>query len=295
MQDSVRRFPFLQLDVFTSRRLEGNPLAVFPDARGLSSEEMQAIARETNLSETTFILPNPEAAPGDPVRVRIFTVQEEVPFAGHPTLGTAAVIRGQSGAAEVRLQLNVGIIPVSFRDDAEGAYGEMRQRDPEFGAIHDREQVAQAVGLQASDIAEDLPIQTVSTGLAFTIVPVKKLETLRNLRLDWGRASDYLRHSDGHFFYFVCRETDDPAARLHARMIFYNGEDPATGSAAGCCTSWAVKYGVLASGEQAIIEQGSECLHPSRIFVRGERQGNRIVNIRVGGHTVEVMRGELFL
>lgn len=295
MQDSVRRFPFLQLDVFTSRRLEGNPLAVFPDARGLSSEEMQAIARETNLSETTFILPDPEAAPGDPVRVRIFTVQEEVPFAGHPTLGTAAVIRGQSGAAEVRLQLNVGIIPVSFRDDAEGAFGEMRQRDPEFGAIHDREQVAQAVGLQASDIADDVPIQTVSTGLAFTIVPVKKLETLRNLRLDWGLASDYLRRSDGHFFYFVCRETDDPAARLHARMIFYNGEDPATGSAAGCCTSWAVKHGVLASGEQAIIEQGSECLHPSRIFVRGERQGDRIANIRVGGHTVEVMRGELFL
>jgi trans-2,3-dihydro-3-hydroxyanthranilate isomerase len=89
------------------------------------------------------------------------------------------------------------------------------------------------VGLKASDIADDVPIQTVSTGLAFTIVPVKKLETLRNLRLDWGRASEYLQRTDGHFFYFVCSETDDPAARLHARMIFYNGEDPATGSAAG--------------------------------------------------------------
>jgi trans-2,3-dihydro-3-hydroxyanthranilate isomerase len=295
MHDTVRRFPFVQLDVFASRRLEGNPLAVFTDARGLSSEEMQAFAREMNLSETTFIVPNPEAAPGDPVPVRIFTVEEEVPFAGHPTLGTAAVIRGQSGAAEVRLQLGVGVVPVRFRDDAEGTFGEMHQRDPEFGSVHQREEVARAVGLQVGDIADDVPIQTVSTGLAFTIVPVRKLETLRGLRLDWGRASGYLRRSDGHFFYFVCREAEDPAAHLHARMIFYNGEDPATGSAAGCCAAWAVKHGVLASGEQALIEQGKECRHPSRIFVRADKQGDRIVNVRVGGHAVEVIRGELFL
>ena len=121
----ARRFPFVQVDVFTSRPLEGNPLAVFTDARGLSAAEMQAIARETNLSETTFVL----AAPGGgPPRVRIFTVEEELPFAGHPTLGTAAVLRGAGGAATVTLELGVGAIPVAFTDGADGAFGEMRQR-----------------------------------------------------------------------------------------------------------------------------------------------------------------------
>jgi trans-2,3-dihydro-3-hydroxyanthranilate isomerase len=289
------RLPFVQLDVFASRPLEGNPLAVFPDARVLTSDQMQAVAREMNLSETTFILPDTNAAPSDPVRVRIFTIEEELPFAGHPTLGTAAAIRGQSGAHEVRLRLDVGIIPVSFLDDAEGAFGEMKQRDPEFGATHDREQVATATGLSLDDVADDVPIQTVSTGLAFTIVPVRKLDTLRKLRLDWTRASEYLRRSDGHFFYFVCRETENPSARLHARMIFYNGEDPATGSAAGCCVSWAVAQGIVQSGEHVVIEQGSECRHPSQLFVRADSDGDRIVNVRVGGYAVEVVRGELLL
>lgn len=295
MQEPVRRFAFVQLDVFSSRALEGNQLAVLNDARGLTTEQMQALAREMNLSETTFILPRDGAAPGDPVRVRIFTVAEELPFAGHPTLGTAMVVRGQSGAAQVQLELGVGIIPVTFRDDAEGAFGEMCQRNPEFGEIHERDAVARAAGISADDISDDVPIQTVSTGLPFTIVPLRTLQATRSLSFDPVRAAEYLEHTGGRFFYFVTRETVDRNARLHARMIFYNGEDPATGSAAGCCAAWAVAHGVAAPGEQILIEQGLECRRPSQIFVRADKTGDHIVNVRVGGYAVTVMRGEVFL
>ncbi len=291
----TRSFAFAQMDVFTTLPLEGNQLAVFTDARGLTSEEMQSVAREMNFSETTFILPAPEAKPSDAVRVRIFTVSEELPFAGHPTLGTAAVLRGISGADRITLDLNVGKIPVTFETTPDGDFGEMRQRDPEFGTIHPREEVARAIGLRPEDLDSDLPIQTVSTGMGFTMVPVRKLETLRSINFNWTKAAEYLKRTDGKFFYLVCRETVDPDARLHARMIFYNGEDPATGSAAGCCSAWMVAHGVAQSGERVLIEQGLEALRPSRIFVRAEKVSNGAVNVRVGGYSVTVARGEVFL
>ncbi|HEX7489676.1 MAG TPA: PhzF family phenazine biosynthesis protein, partial [Anaeromyxobacteraceae bacterium] len=230
---TLRRLPFVLVDVFTSRPLEGNQLAVFTDGRGLSSQEMQRIARETNLSETTFVLPEPDAAPGSPTRVRIFTVEEELPFAGHPTLGTASALRGASGAREVVLELGVGRVPVAFEDGPEGAFGEMRQRDPTFGRRHDPGAVAHALGLEDGVLDPGLPIETVSTGLAFAMVPVRSLAALQRLRPDLSGGADYLAGTDARFFYFVCRETVDPAAHLHARMLFHGGEDPATGSAAG--------------------------------------------------------------
>jgi trans-2,3-dihydro-3-hydroxyanthranilate isomerase len=293
--NAARQLPLVQVDVFSSQPLEGNQLAVFTDARALSAAEMQALARETNLMETTFVLPREGTRPLDPIPVRIFTVKEELPFAGHPTLGTAAVLRGESGVKEIRLELGIGVVPVSFEDTPKGAFGEMRQRDPEFGALHDRDSVARAAGLDGADIAHDVPIQTVSTGLPFTIVPVRKLATLQGLRLHWARAQEYLERTDGKFFYFVSRETVDSSARLHARMIFYNGEDPATGSAAGCCAAWAAKYGIVASGERAMIEQGLECLRPSHIYISAETSAGRITNVRVGGHTAIVMRGQVLI
>jgi trans-2,3-dihydro-3-hydroxyanthranilate isomerase len=297
MPTTARRFQFVQLDVFTSTPLQGNPLAVFPDARGLSDAEMQALARETNLSETTFILPRGPDIEGERGhRVRIFTVQEELPFAGHPTLGTATVLRGASGADTVWLDLKVGKIPVRFREEHGRAFGEMQQRDPEFGARHERAAVARATGLRVDDIDPELPIQDVSTGLTFTIVPLRRLAIAQQLRLDWNRAAEYLRRDiPTRFFYFVCRETVHPSARLHARMIFYNGEDPATGSAAGCTAAWMVANGVAQPEESVVIEQGLEAKRPSRMVVRAARQDNRIVNVRVGGNAVEVMRGEVFL
>lgn len=292
---SARRYPYVQVDVFASRALEGNALAVFTDARGLSDEEMQAVARETNLSETTFVLPDTAALPGRPVRVRIFTVGEEVPFAGHPTLGTAFVLRGPDRAREVVLALGVGDIPVRFEDREEGAFGEMRQRDPVFGRVHDRAEVARALGLAESDLDPAAEVQTVSTGLPFAIVPIRSLATLRALRLDWARADAYLAGTDARFFYLVSRETEDPTCRLHARMIFYGGEDPATGSAAGSCVAWVVHQGLAAPGETWVIEQGIEARRPSRIVVRAGGDRDRVSDVRVAGGVVEVARGELRL
>jgi trans-2,3-dihydro-3-hydroxyanthranilate isomerase len=296
MAISARKLSLVQVDVFTDRALAGNSLAVFLDGRGLSTEDMQGLAREMNLSETTFILPGEAAADKNgAVRVRIFTVQEELPFAGHPTLGTAFVLRGQSGAPEVRLDLNAGTIPVRFADDDTSglAFGEMTQKNPEFGAVHDVESVARLTGLSVADFDSSVPIQTVSTGVPFTICAVRSLKTLQNLGLDFKRAAEYLARSGGKFFYFVCRETVDPKARLHARMIFYGGDDPATGSAAGCCSAWMVAQGVAASDEQVLIEQGLEVHRPSSIFVRASKQDNQVVNVRVGGNCVEVLRGEV--
>src|SRR3954462_11610612 len=153
MYMSLRTFNFLQLDVFTAKPFEGNPLAVFPDATGLNDDQMQAIAREMNLSETTFILPRAQAIERERgVRVRIFTVQEELPFAGHPTLGTAFALRGDSGARELALELNVGRVPVRF-DDTVGqpVFGEMTQVDPVFGVKHDPETLARALNLNVED------------------------------------------------------------------------------------------------------------------------------------------------
>ena len=297
MARQTRRLSMTQWDVFTSVPLEGNSLAVFSDGRGLSNSEMQAIAKEMNLSETTFIIPrDPETERERGVRVRIFTVQEELPFAGHPTLGTAFALRGESGSAEIALELNVGKVPVRFDENpGQPVFGEMTQVDPEFGVKHDREALSRAIGLRAEDLDAMLPIETVSTGLPYVITPLKSLSTIQKLRVDLQRASDYLEKTGSKFLYFVTRETVDAAARLHARMRFYNGEDPATGSAAGTAAAWMVAHGVAQPDERVLIEQGIEMQRPSRIFVRAERRDNRIVNVRVGGNAIEVLRGEVFL
>jgi trans-2,3-dihydro-3-hydroxyanthranilate isomerase len=228
------------------------------------------------------------------VRVRIFTVQEELPFAGHPTLGTAFQLRGSTGTHEVVLELTVGKVPVRFEERAgQPVFGEMTQIDPKFGERHDREAVVRASGLRDGDIDPSLPIQTISTGVPFTVVPIRGLEIMRNLHVDLKSSAEYLERSGGKFFYFVTRETEDPAARLHARMMFYNGEDPATGSAAGCAAAWMAAHGVAQPDERVLIEQGLEMKRPSRIFVRASRRDNRVVNVRVGGNVVEVLRGEV--
>jgi trans-2,3-dihydro-3-hydroxyanthranilate isomerase len=301
MSNTKRRLPFVQVDVFTSVPLEGNQLAVFADGTGLSDAEMQALAKETNFSETTFILPRDAATERERgVRVRIFTTNEELPFAGHPTLGTAMVLRndalrGNGGVEEIALDLNLGRIPVRFSTRDGLPFGTMTQCDPEFKQKHSREDIARAAGLAVDDIADDLPIQTVSTGNAFAIVPVKSLAVLQKLSPTWANMQAYLDKSDAKFFYFVSRETVNPEAKLQSRMIFYNGEDPATGSAAGPCAAWAVQYGVVPADQQVLMEQGVEMKRRGRIFFSAGRNGGKIVNVRVGGHVAEVARGEFIL
>ncbi len=292
-----RHFSYVQMDVFASRPLEGNQLAVFTDATGLSSQQMQALARETNLSETTFILPRaPEVEASEGVKVRIFTTQEELKFAGHPTLGTGWYLAASRGVDAVALDLPVGKIPLEFRrENGRLSFGEMRQKDPIFGQVHEPEAVANALGLQLSDLDPSAPVQTVSTGMPFAIVPIRTLKTVERFSLYWPKAAEYLAKTDAKFFYLVCRETVDPEATLHARMIFYNGEDPATGSAAGCCTGWAVRHGVLASERQGMIEQGIEILRPSKIYMRARRVNDSVFDVRIGGVAVQIFRGEALI
>jgi len=293
----MRRFPYVLLDVFTHNALEGNQLAVVTDARGLSDAEMQALAKETNLSETTFILPRETQVERERgVRVRIFTVAEDLEFAGHPTLGTAWHLHHQRAEDNVQLDLNVGKIPVTFSTGADGRLiGEMRQRDPEFGEIFSAETIARATCVPLEFMDSTLPIQTVSTGMPFTIVPLKSLTAMRELHVDQKAAQAFARERGGKFFYFITRQTETEEATLHARMQFYNGEDPATGSAAGCCTAWAVQHGVLASDQRGLIEQGLEIRRPSFIQICGRKTANGVIDVRVGGGVVEIARGEFAL
>ncbi|HEY6348900.1 MAG TPA: PhzF family phenazine biosynthesis protein [Candidatus Angelobacter sp.] len=295
MSDHKRSLSFITLDVFTSVPLAGNQLAVFTDAQGLGDDEMQALAREMNLSESTFIFRRDSATERERgVRVRIFTVDEELPFAGHPTLGTAMVLHAEGpGSQTIHLDLNVGRIPVQFTRIDGRSFGQMTQRDPEFGQQHAREDVARASGIPLGDIADDLPIQTVSTGNAFAIVPLNSLAALQGLAPGWAQMNAYLQKTDARFFYFVSRQAVEAGARLQARMIFYRGEDPATGSAAGPCAAWAVQHGVVPPDEQVLLLQGVEMKRASRIYVAAGKIDNKIVNIRVGGHAVEIARGKL--
>src|SRR5437660_261197 len=302
-----RTYEFVQLDVFTQTPLTGNALAVFAYAGGLGDDEMQALAREMNLSETTFILPrDPATEAQEGKKVRIFTVEEELPFAGHPTLGTALHLYASDSAPdskEITLDLKAGKIPVRFTADSENAgrnrvdgqvFGEMRQRDPEFGVTFSREEVARVLGIAADEIP--WPIQSVSTGLPFVILPIREFKTLANLNFPHAQAAEFLKNSEAKFFYFLCpqrREKNRLEAR--ARMFFYGGEDPATGSAAGCAASWMVQHGIANSDEQVLIRQGVEIRRPSEMYVRATRDGQRVTNVRVGGYAVEVLRGTVCL
>jgi trans-2,3-dihydro-3-hydroxyanthranilate isomerase len=188
----------------------------------------------------------------------------------------------------------VGRIPVHFEQRDGLLFGEMRQAEPQFGRTHAHDVIAGVLGIPLSELDEDLPIQTVSTGMPFTIVPFRSLARLQQFSIGWNQMAPYLATiGNPAFFYFVCRETVNAGATLHARMIFYNGEDPATGSAAGCCTAWAVRYGVLEPETQGLIEQGLETRRPSFIYIRAAKSEDRITNIRVGGNVVHLIDGEV--
>ena len=306
---SHRTYDFVQVDVFTQTPLAGNPLAIFPDASGLNDAEMQALAREMNLSETTFILPRDHATEArEGKKVRIFTVEHELPFAGHPTLGTSLYLYAsesdQKNPAEITLDLKAGKIPVRFtansghagRERIDGqVFGEMRQRDPEFGRPLSREEVAHVIGIAVEEISSEWPIQPVSTGLTFTIVPFRNRRTLSDLKFSYIQAAEFLKNTGANLFYFVCPERREGRLAARARMFFYGGEDPATGSAAGCAASWMVKHGVAKNDEQVVIRQGAECRRPSEMHVRATREAERVTNVRVGGYAVEILRGTVVL
>ncbi len=289
------------VDVFTERALKGNPLAVVMNTAGLATEQMQAIAREFNLSETTFVerrAPAVERTEG--VRVRIFTTQEELNFAGHPTLGTASVLKMHAREAfageSVTLAENVGPIPVRF--SGEGLFAEMTQRDPEFGAELDRAEVARLAGLALEDLHPALQPQIVSTGTAFAIVALRSAEALARLRVNQEQANPWLRERGARWFY-VLGPTGNQSLiagpQWRARMQFHGGEDPATGSAAGCAISYLVMRGAVKSGERTHLLQGAEMGRPSDLFLSATRELAKVTDVRVAGSTVLVAVGKLFL
>ncbi len=285
------------VDVFTETALKGNGLAVVYDTIGLSTERMQAIAREFNLSETTFIQRRDhETEEREGVRVRIFTTQEELPFAGHPTLGTASVLKLSApetiSGDTIKLALNVGPVPVRFKADS--LFGEMTQRDPEFGAQLDAATVAHLIGLTIDDIQASAAPQVVSTGTAFAVVALRSHESLARLKVEQEEATKYLREHGGRWFYVLGPTGgDNPAWR--ARMQFYGGEDPATGSAAGCAISFLVRYGLVAPDKRIHVRQGVEIGRASDLFLAANVISGKVGNVRVGGSTVRVAKGELFL
>ncbi|HEY3705704.1 MAG TPA: PhzF family phenazine biosynthesis protein [Terracidiphilus sp.] len=289
------------VDVFTENALAGNPLAVVMNNAGLSTEQMQSIAREFNLSETTFVeRRDAETERREGVRVRIFTTEEELPFAGHPTLGTASVLRltapdtlrGQA----ITLAENVGPIPVKFSGDS--LHAEMTQRDPEFGAELDPAQVARLCGFNADDLDPRHPPQVVSTGTAFAIILLRSSESLRRLRVVQEEATAWLRSRGARWFYVLApAQADTPGAveNFRARMQFNGGEDPATGSAAGCAISYLVSRGLVPSGQATLVRQGLEIGRPSDLYLSARAEGARVTDVRVAGSTVLVAKGTLFL
>jgi trans-2,3-dihydro-3-hydroxyanthranilate isomerase len=171
----------------------------------------------------------------------------------------------------------------------------MQQNDPIFGDIHDRAAVANALGLSLDDLDPDLPVQTVSTGMAFGIVPLRSSQVAARLAIPQNTARAYLERCDAKFFYCITRADKESGADWHARMQFYNGEDPATGSAAGCAIAYLVRHGLAASGQPMIIEQGIEMHRPSRIHASATIFGNTVSEVFVGGRTIPVAMGRLFL
>ena len=288
---------YFVVDVFTDTALNGNPLAVVMNTGGLATEQMQEMAREFNLSETTFVERRPAAVErAEGVRVRIFTTQEELNFAGHPTLGTASVLRLKAPEtvreATVTLALNVGPVPVRFQ--GESSFGEMTQRDPEFGVELDGEEVARLIGLTVDDLDPKLPPRIVSTGTAFAIVPLSSDRSLARLKVNQEEASDWLKERGARWFY-VLGPTGERTPAWRARMQFSGGEDPATGSAAGCAIGYLVAGGKVVGEESIHLRQGVEMGRPSDLFLSARKGLSRVTDVRAGGSTVLVAAGRLFL
>jgi trans-2,3-dihydro-3-hydroxyanthranilate isomerase len=289
----MKRLTFYIVDVFAENKYTGNQLAVFRGAGELPSEEMQNIAREINFSETTFILSDEQNNGG--YDVRIFTPKEEIPFAGHPTIGTAHIINNKILPSKVEnmvLNLKVGQIPVTFNQDG---YCWMKQLQPIFGQQHKPEILANILGLDVSEIDERFPIQEVSTGLHFFIVPLKTIATLKKAKVDKEKYYDLIENTVSKGILVFCPETHEPQNNISVRVFGdYYGvpEDPATGSGNGCLAGYLVKYQYF--GQDTIIirsEQGYEIGRPSLLLLKAE-QSDANINISVGGKSIVIAQGE---
>jgi len=287
----------VQVDVFTERPLAGNPLAVFPDAGGLSGEQMQQIATEMNLSETTFVLA-PQA--GGSARVRIFTPGTELPFAGHPSVGTACtlvnlgMVAAQEPVTEVVLELDVGptTVDVTVRG-GQAVAGVVHQGPPTFGEEIPRDEAARVLRLQPGDLDEELTPAVVGTGLSYAIIPLRSTRALAQAWFDNDQLPEFERRY-AELYPFALTGDEEPFAEARcfapaAGIV----EDPATGSAAGPLAAYLARAGLLGPGAARVLAQGQHVRRPSRLTISVSTEGNRITDVLVGGGVVPVMTGEL--
>ena len=289
---------FYIVDVFAEDKYAGNQLAVVRDAAGLSDDEMQNITKEMNYSETTFILSDDQKNGG--YDVRIFTPAQEVPFAGHPTLGTAYIIQQEiinEPIEKIILNLKVGRIPVTFNyTGKEKNVLRMKQIEPTFGQIIELEQISQVLGINTGDIDERFPVQEVSTGMFFIIVPLKTLDAVKRAKIARDKYFKLIKDRPAKAILVFCPETYSQENNLNVRVfVDYYGipEDPATGSGNGCLAGYLVKNRYFGKDQIDIrAEQGYEITRPSLLYLRAENKEGQI-DISVGGKVVIVARGQL--
>jgi trans-2,3-dihydro-3-hydroxyanthranilate isomerase len=285
------------VDVFSQGKYTGNPLAVFKNVGNISESEMQQIAKEINYSETTFILSDSKNNGG--YDVRIFTPNEEVPFAGHPTLGTAFIIQNEvleEPLENLILNFKGGQIPVSFNNQEEILW--MKQNEPTFGQILDVNKVSNVLNIDREHIDDRFPIQEVSTGLPVIIVPLKSLEAVKKVRINKEKYFGLIEHTDAKAIMVFSPEAYHSENDLNVRdFADYYGipEDAATGSANGCLASYLVKYKYFNKSEINIrVEQGYEMERPSLLFLKASDDNGKI-NVNVGGKVVKMAQGEWLL
>ena len=294
----MRNLEFYIVDVFAEEKYAGNQLAVFREAGGLSASDMQKLAKEMNYSESTFILS--EEPIGGGYDVRIFTPDAEVPFAGHPTLGTAYVIQREIVGKPVdgiALNLKVGQIPVTFtyEDGTVGALW-MRQRPPVGGKVVDPASMAAVLGICENEIDTRFPIQEFSTGLPFVITPLESLASLKRIRLDAEGLARLVEPLDAKAVLVFSPEAysdeHDLAVRVFAGL-YGVPEDPATGSANGCLAGYLVHHGYFGGTSIDLkVDQGFEIGRPSLLLLKASRSGTQI-DVMVGGRVMMVAKGRL--
>ena len=304
----IRTLKFYQADVFTGQPFGGNPVAVFPNGQGLSDFELQQIAREMNLSETVFVLPPTDQAAV--VRLRIFTPTQEIPFAGHPVLGTFYVlaqlglIAVTDGITRVMQECNIGLYPVEIHArDGQVTRVVMTQPKPLFlGAVEETEDlfhISKALGLPKYQIVDTkAPVMVVSTGLPVVIVPVRALTAVRSIEPDSSAIVDICERFGTNGIMVYTTMTVEDHATVHTRMFapaIGILEDPATGSASGAMGAYLVHNGLVEVGPltEIVIEQGYEIGRPSRILVQVESDDDAIQAVKVGGQVVMVVEGTL--
>ena len=322
---------FIQLDVFTENAFTGNPLAVFPEAEGITDERMLQIAREMNLSETVFVLPPSEEGKAEPPRtaadeigskpsvlrrLRIFTPTRELPFAGHPIVGTwnglaregvVPLPEGGTGWQRIYHEVGIGILPVDIEfKNGEPVQVVMTQGQfqilDELDDSHEQAELARALGLAREDLDESLPIQTITTGLPSMAVPVRSLADLRDCKINTSLLGDiYSRHGATGCLAFTRETIEVGESRAHARFFAPADnipEDPATGSACGALGGYLIHHGALSLESNDgrfhfVIEQGDFIYRASRVRLNVKGKRGEIAEVKVGGPSVLVAKGEV--